>query len=148
MLPTALAALRAQGLRSPLQLLPTLLWNARAFLFAPQLPLLRHRQPELLQPQLAVIGLESFPAAAALPTAATLLADAFAILTMNRNKRECVFIPSCVCACAAYPHPPVAALSLSLSLFLRARHQAQKGKPRRASLQQRAPQAQVRHAGK
>jgi hypothetical protein len=116
LLRTALASLRAQGLRAAASLpSASSLWAARAFVFAAPAParaaplqpphllqqLLQRLQP---QPQLALVGLES-PPSAPLAAAAAALADAFSILTMNRNKRECV--------------PPAARLPCAL-LFSRA----------------------------
>ena len=110
LLRAALGSLRAQGLRAAASLpSASSLWAARAFVFAAPPPparaaplqpqpllqqLLQRLQPE---PQLALVGLES-PPPAPLAAAAAALADAFSILTMNRNKRECV--PRWRAACA------------------------------------------------
>ena len=158
MLRTALALLRSQGLRVPCIPLPLAslprphfsLWDAREFLFPAPPPALTGLGS--CAPVLALGDIGSSSDSSSLSSSSSALSallESFTILAMNRNKRECVTAPGqsslawlLPFACAA-PKPPHLAHCCPLHPLA----QTQEGKPWRPSLQQRAPQAQVRHAG-
>ncbi len=150
----ALSLLSSRGMRS---ILPSLslpsstglalsavdstLWAARAYLFPSTAPAW-HAQP-------ALAGLESLPASSSADSAPLPSLLDTAVWTMNRNKRECVGRAwACLPRLPLLPHSRP--LRRATPLHTRTHNpplplQAQESQPWRSPLQQRAPQAQVRH---
>ena len=140
MLRTALALLRNQGLRMPCIPLPLpflsrphfSLWDAREFLFPAPPPAPALAGLESCAPALGDIS--SSGSISNSSSALDALLESFTILAMNRNKRECVpLLSACRRLACVFLNPHTLPTPL----------QTQEGKPRRPSLQQRAPQAQV-----